>query len=631
MQKNEKETGANKFDGKLKMGRRSFLGLSAATAGVAALSAVPLSHDPVYDEEFPCLAENLVDLAPNGKTVCILGGGLAGMQAGVELAARGFKVTILERSGYPGGKLKTWRDKTFGPENHPLKKEPGFRGVVREHGAHAIWTCYKNLREFMGRYGFKTESIPWHSTDYLFLDKDGAETRIPRFELPPPYDRIQQIMNVFTYGHAQNNREAMALLNGMIKMISFNPHDPEQVRYLDSLPFVEYARKIGIPERLIQTFFNTIAHMVYYGTVDNVSALSMVTAIRMSSGYPRDARTDLYLNPPGETFLEPMAEFIRKHGGQILYNQEVSQLFVQNDRVSRVQTLAVPGTVRVRRCQICGELIYGDENHDHCPFCGADAPQLKDLTLSERQENIFTADYFIFAMDVPGLQKIVSLNSEQLGQHEAFRNILKLTSRPVWIFNYWIPARGFWENRFRSGGDPLYIFMPTSPDVFGLTLNWTLPKIDENGEHTTLIREYAKHDVTILETHLSHIEKVAHLPEDQIARLAFEELKNILPEMPDYVDFYFNRWNNYIGTKVGEHALRPEIQSPLDNLLIIGDLARYPGIEVGMEKTNITAKVAVNILLDKIGQKAGKITLLNPGTPNLFVDLYQKLTTVYPS
>jgi len=39
-----------------------------------------------YKQDFPLLTENKVNLPKNGKSVLILGGGLAGLQAGCELS-----------------------------------------------------------------------------------------------------------------------------------------------------------------------------------------------------------------------------------------------------------------------------------------------------------------------------------------------------------------------------------------------------------------------------------------------------------------------------------------------------------------------------------------------------------------
>jgi hypothetical protein len=145
-------------------------GAAAATVGVGAIA---YADNGELDKDFPDIPENQVELPPNGKSVIVMGGGLAGLQAGVELAARGFKVTVLERSATPGGKLKSWRDKHFGPDHDPNKLDPAFAGYIREHGMHCVWGFYHNLREFLGRYGWPLAPFPDDVSMYNFFDKDG--------------------------------------------------------------------------------------------------------------------------------------------------------------------------------------------------------------------------------------------------------------------------------------------------------------------------------------------------------------------------------------------------------------------------------------------------------------------------
>jgi hypothetical protein len=47
-----------------------------------------------------------------------------------------------------------------------------------------------------------------------------------------------------------------------------------------------------------------------------------------------------------------------------------------------------------------------------------------------------------------------------------------------------------------------------------------------------------------------------------------------------------------------------------------------------MERTNVIAKMVTNLLLDKIGSKEGKITILKSGTPDLYISLLKNLTSV---
>jgi hypothetical protein len=152
-------------------------GAAAATVGVGAIA---YADNGELDKDFPDIPENQVELPPNGKSVIVMGGGLAGLQAGVELAARGFKVTVLERSATPGGKLKSWRDKHFGPDHDPNKLDPAFAGYIREHGMHCVWGFYHNLREFLGRYGWPLAPFPDDVSMYNFFDKDGRKSFMPR-------------------------------------------------------------------------------------------------------------------------------------------------------------------------------------------------------------------------------------------------------------------------------------------------------------------------------------------------------------------------------------------------------------------------------------------------------------------
>jgi NADPH-dependent 2,4-dienoyl-CoA reductase/sulfur reductase-like enzyme len=56
----------------------------------------------VAEEHFPQLSE-IVNLAPDAKSIGIVGAGLAGLSAGYELRKRGYTVTIFEAADGPGG------------------------------------------------------------------------------------------------------------------------------------------------------------------------------------------------------------------------------------------------------------------------------------------------------------------------------------------------------------------------------------------------------------------------------------------------------------------------------------------------------------------------------------------------
>src|SRR5262245_21077564 len=71
--------------------------------------------------------------APSRKRVVVVGGGLSGLVAAIELAARNFEVTLVERAPELGGKLGGWTVQALG-ESFPI-----------EHGFHGFFSQYYNL------------------------------------------------------------------------------------------------------------------------------------------------------------------------------------------------------------------------------------------------------------------------------------------------------------------------------------------------------------------------------------------------------------------------------------------------------------------------------------------------------
>ncbi len=620
-----------------KISRKKFIALGAGGAAVLAGGASFLPARAIYTDKYPDVAENKKELPPNGKSVCIIGGGLSGLQCGVELAARGFQVTILEKSGSLGGKLKSWRDKNFGPDDLPIKKDPSFAGFVREHGLHAVWGFYNNLREFMGRYKFPLVDLPKGHSIYSFLDKDGTRSHLPRPTWIGPFTRIQQTLNFQNLELIEKGQGA-AMMSAISHLFTFDYTDTEQREYLDSVTFAEYGRQKGMSKNVIDKFFDSIAEMAYFDNVTSCSALTIGLLMQLISGSAADMEISLFASPPDETFIVPMADYIRSRGGVIHFNSEVEKILFKDGRVQGLATQNI-GPGKVRRCRICGELIYGNDNHDRCPFCGAGGENLQNLSADDKKAKNYTADYFICALDIPGARKLVYANIDELteiakkaplneddiisikNQDPAsyFQNITKLHPKDVYIVDFWFNGSDFWKKRFASSRGTDMNFFATGFDHLGITINWSLPRETDDGKKTAMLKEYAGMDVSIIETQIAKVHLVSHLPDEEIVKKCYEELKIAIPDIPPYQSWYLNKWRNYTRYLPGDEIKRPYTQSPVDNLLFTGDLTFVPHACVFMEKTNVTAKWAVNLILEKCGMDDAKITILRSGTPSAFV------------
>ncbi len=603
--------------------RRNFLKISAAAAAAGVMGPGLSGCAPeIYRGHYPDVPENHVSLSPNGKSVLILGGGFGGMHAACELLDRGFEVTIIEKSSMLGGKLKSWRDPGFGI---PPTDDPNWKGYPRDHGAHAVWGFYNNLREFMGRHGYKLATFPRESTMYNFLDKDGSQAVMGSAPTwPGPLANLQRGLETKHAIEKLTGEDPGAMLY-MNKIFGFDYESKKQRAYLDSISFPEWARLVGIPDKLIYKFFGPTSEMAMFDHIDNTSALYMLTTLSLGSGSYRDMCVDIFTHPPGETYAEPIERYILAKGGKIIYDMPVIKVNHDGRKIKSVlagDENFVPG-VKNWKCNVCGSTFPSPAKPFRCPVCGAPITQIRALSSGPPKE--YLADYYVVAMDTPGAKQVVA-KSGLLGD-TYFDNIMKLDATGVYVVNLWYADCNAWERRFPKHGD----FFASGFKFLGITLNWAVSRKSKDGQDRQyLVPDYQGKNINVIETQIANTERVENKSDEEIARLVHEELLCVMPDLPVPTDFYVNRWDTYSPQRTGYEALRPDIQSPVDNLFFIGDWVLTNHESVYMEKTNVASKMVTNLLLDKIGQKQGRMKILKSGDPDLTMRVLKALNNPYP-
>lgn len=586
-----------------------------ATAGIA---AIPLCHDGLHTAKFPAVPANNKRLPRNGKRVCVLGGGMAGLQTALELANRGYTCTVLERSGTPGGKVKSWRDTHFGPADHPVRRQPGFRGLPRDHGLHAIWGFYDNLREFMGRYGFPLQDLPDNYSMYTFIDASGTTNHIADRHLPAPYARVEQALQYLRF-RTGGDSDFGELLRVITKLMSFDYRDAAKRNRMDAMTLADFLRAEGASPG-VASYFEGILDMAFYAGPEQTSALSVACVFQLLSGDASDTSVNIFKPSVGETFFAPLVARLRAAGSEILYHASVDHLVVEQGFVTAVVTEALPSSA-TRRCEICGGVIYGDDHHEHCPYCGAHGDQLLPVGAEERQSRTFTADHFVCAMDVPGVQQLLA-RSPSIGVDPYFDNIEHLKTTSVYVVDLWYDDAEAWRTRLDSVQPNCGQFFATGFEYIGQTINWA--RFGENGENW--IPEYqGQESLSVLETHIADAARVAGLPDDEIARRVHGELATVMPGLPPYRDFYINKWTNYTAYAPGTERLRPRVESPIGNLFMAGDWVNVDTPALYMEKTNIAARQVCNVILARDGVAGADLEILDSGVPHGLGSILRRL------
>ena len=104
-----------------------------------------------------------------GKTVTVIGGGVAGMSAACALAEAGLRVQLVERRGYLGGRASSYL-------------HPGV-GEVIDNCQHVLFGCCTNLIGFYRRIGV-ADRIHWTS-EMTMIEPGGRRSRLGPFEFGP--------------------------------------------------------------------------------------------------------------------------------------------------------------------------------------------------------------------------------------------------------------------------------------------------------------------------------------------------------------------------------------------------------------------------------------------------------------
>ena len=170
----------------------------------------------------------------NSLRVVVVGGGLAGLSAGLEAADRGAAVTLLERRPRLGG--ATW---SF--ERH---------GIWFDNGQHVFMRCCTAYRAFLERIGSADGVFMQSRLDVPVLAPGGPVGSIKRTVGPAPLHLAPALL---TYPHL-SFRQRLAVLRAGLAMRRLDPDDPA----LDNVGFGDWLSAHGQDRVATETFWNLI-------------------------------------------------------------------------------------------------------------------------------------------------------------------------------------------------------------------------------------------------------------------------------------------------------------------------------------------------------------------------------------
>ena len=308
--------------------------------------------------------------------VAIVGSGLAGLAAAVDLVDAGHQVDLYEARPFMGGKVGSWVDEG---------------GNHIEMGLHVFFFNYANLFALLRKVGAIDNLLPKDHT-HLFVNSGGDLRELDfRFALGAPFNGLKAFFTTPQLDWLDKLRNALALgTSPIVRGLVDYEGAMKVIRDLDRISFQQWFVGHGGSEQSIRRMWNPIAYALGFIDCEAISARCMLTIFMMFAAKTEASKLNLLKGSPHRWLTGPILAYIQQRGGQLHLRH----------RVTDVQFEEVEGVT-----QVSGMTLGTPEG--------------------DRQVQ---ADAYLAACDVPGIQRLIPAAWRRW---PLFDNLYQLEAVPV--------------------------------------------------------------------------------------------------------------------------------------------------------------------------------------------------------
>lgn len=246
----------------------------------------------------------------------VIGGGLSGLRAAVDLSSRGLSVLLLERRNFLGGRTYSFIDEATGD--------------VVDNGQHLLMGCYKETRSYLRTIGSEhlAHLQPNLHIDFLHPTNGIASLSCP--PLPAPFHLLGGMLRLRTLRFVDR-----------LKLIRVGLELQKSPKIIEpkiaSMTVDEWMTSLGQPEGNKKYLWDIIAIGSLNDDPKTVSALLFYRVLRAAFTGARE-NSSMLIPRVGlsELLVDPAVEFIRKHGGEVRPGCAVREIHFSGDRVERI-------------------------------------------------------------------------------------------------------------------------------------------------------------------------------------------------------------------------------------------------------------------------------------------------------
>jgi len=353
--------------------------LASSPAAVASENAEQVGNDSFLNEDLMARAQNGPGKVNKEKLkIGIIGAGLGGMIAAMDLADAGHDIEIFELRPFVGGKVSSWKDKD---DNHI------------EMGLHVFFGCYYNLYGIMKRTGSFDQNLRKKEHVHTFVNEGGKLGALDfRFPVGAPVSGLQAFARTEQLGLEDKYHNAVRLgISPIARALVDFDGGMDMVRELDDVTFTEWFTAFGGSRGGIDRMWDAIAYALGFLDSDSISARAMLTIFMMFAVRTEASMLRMLDGSPQTGLHDPILKYLDDRG------------------------------VKIHLGTACRDIVHDVDEKTGLPNV---VHGIKVGAKNEYRE----FDVVIAATDVPGIKKVLP---ETFRKHDFFDKIYNLDTVPI--------------------------------------------------------------------------------------------------------------------------------------------------------------------------------------------------------
>ena len=322
--------------------------------------------------------------------VAIVGAGLAGLAAAVDLVDAGHAVDLYEARPFIGGKVGSWED----PDGNHI-----------EMGLHVFFFNYANLFALMRKVGAIDHLLPKDHT-HLFVNRGGDLRSLDfRFALGAPFNGLKAFFTTPQLSWIDKLRNALALgTSPIVRGLVDYEGAMSTIRALDEVSFQQWFVSHGGSLQSIQRMWNPVAYALGFIDCEAISARCMLTIFMMFAARTEASKLNLLKGSPHRWLTAPILEYIQARGAHLHLRHRVREVRFSDD----------------------------------------EAPMVTGLSLGTPEGDVMVeADCYLAACDVPGIQRLLPEAWRRFPQFDGIYNLEAVPVATVQLrYDGWVTELG---------------------------------------------------------------------------------------------------------------------------------------------------------------------------------------------